>query len=172
VTTIEDRITIDAPAARIYTLAARVERWPEILPHYHRVTVLRDGAEERLVEMAATRDGFPVKWTSTQRLDPVRHTVGYHHVRGVTRGMDVLWTIDPAPDGARGALVRIVHDFDPPWPPVVGPLAARYVVCGLFVHDIAVKTLRGIKRVAESMGAVPAISDSDAPRATPIGRER
>jgi len=88
-------------------------------------------------------------------------------VRGVTRGMDVLWTIDPAP---HGTLVRIVHDFDPPWPPVVGPLAARYVVCDLFVHDIAAKTLRGIKRVAESMAAVPAddAPDDDAPRTSPI----
>jgi len=71
-------------------------------------------------------------------------------VRGVTRGMTVEWTITPAPGGM---LVRIAHDFEPPWPRPLGPLVARYIVGDLFVHNIAGKTLRQIKRVAE--GTLP-----------------
>jgi len=146
----ENRITIDAPAARIYDLAARIERWPEILPHYRYVTLLRDEGDTRLAEMAATRDGFPVKWVSIQELFPATHGIRFRHVRGVTRGMDVEWIIEPNPDDPTGGvLVRIVHLFDPPWPRPLGPLAARYVVGGLFVHTIANRTLRRIKELAE-----------------------
>ncbi len=146
----ENRITIDAPAARIYDLAAHIERWPQILPHYRYVTLLRDEGATRLAEMAASRDGFPVKWVSIEELFPERHGIRFRHVRGITRGMDVEWIIEPAPHGGAGMLVRIVHAFDPPWPRPLGPLVARYIVGGLFVHNIANKTLRRIKELAEA----------------------
>ncbi len=153
----EDRITIAAPVRRVYELAAAIDRWPEILPHYRWVAVLRDlpdrgDARQRLVEMAATRDGFPVKWVSIQELDPGRREVRYRHVRGVTRGMDVIWALTTSPDagGREGTAVRLIHLFDPPWPRPLGPLVARYIVGGLFVHDIATKTLRRIKDLAET----------------------
>ena len=153
----ENSIIIAAPAARIYEFAAPIERWPEILPHYRWVTILREeqGGRWRLAEMAAHRDGFPVKWVSIQELDPATHGIRYHHVRGVTRGMDVEWTFEDVPQGA-GTLVRIVHRFDPPWPPLVGPLVARHVVGDLFVHDIANRTLRRIKDLCEAPGTVGA----------------
>lgn len=152
---IEDHITIDAPAARIYDLAARVEFWPELLPHYRWVSVLRDEGDGRLVEMAATRDGFPVKWVAIQRLDPARRRIYFHHVRGISRGMDVEWSIEPADDAMR---VSIGHDFDPPWPRPLGPLFARYVVCDLFVHNIAARTLARIKSLAEASNQPSAVS--------------
>jgi uncharacterized membrane protein len=143
----ENSITIDAPPARIYDLAAHIERWPDILPHYRYVTLYRDDGHTRLVEMAATRDGgFPVKWTSIEELDPTRHKIHFRHVRGITRGMVVEWIIEPGPGGTD---VRIVHDFNPPWPAIVGPLFARYIV-GDFIHNIANKTLRTIKGLAEA----------------------
>jgi len=143
----EDHIIIDAPPVRIYDLAAHIERWPDILPHYRYVTLFRDDGRTRLAEMAATRDGgFPVKWTSIEEIDPAKHSIRFRHVRGVTRGMDVEWIIEPGPSGTD---VRIVHDFNPPWPRIVGPLFARYVV-GNFIHNIASKTLRTIKGLAEA----------------------
>ncbi len=143
----ENCLVIDASVERIYQLAASIERWPEILPHYRWVTIFRDDGSTRLAEMAATRDGFPIKWTSIEELDPARHRIRFRHVRGITRGMDVEWIIEP---GATGVDVRIVHDFDPPWPPLIGPLVARYIVGDLFVHNIANKTLRRIKALAEA----------------------
>lgn len=143
----ENSIAINAPAERIYDLAAHIERWPEILPHYRWVTLFRDDGRTRLAEMAATRDGFPVKWTSIEDLDPAHLRIRFRHVRGITRGMDVEWIIEPGP---RGVDVRIVHAFNPPWPRPLGPLFARYVVGDLFVHHIANKTLRRIKELAEA----------------------
>jgi len=143
----ENSITIGAPVDRVYDLGARIEDWPETLPHYRWVTILRDEGTRRIVEMAASRDGFPVKWTSIQELDPNRRAIRYRHVRGISRGMVVAWSIEPGPAGTE---VRIVHDFDPPWPRPPGPLVARYIVGDMFVRNVADKTLRHIKRIAES----------------------
>jgi uncharacterized membrane protein len=166
----ENSITVDAPAARIYTLAARIEEWPQILPHYRWVTILRDEGPRRLVEMAATRDGIPVKWVSIQELDPARHVICFRHVRGITRGMTVEWTIEPA---AGGMLVRISHDFDPPWPRPLGPLVARYIVGDLFVHNVADKTLRRIKSLAEGSTSGATVREAAAAmEPAPSGAER
>ena len=164
----ENSITIAAGANRIYELGARIEYWPEILPHYRWVTILRDDGRKRLAEMAATRDGIPIKWVSIQELDPERHVIRYRHVRGITRGMVVEWTIEPVQGGM---LVRISHDFDPPWPRPLGPLVARYVVGDMFVHDVANKTLQRIKSLAEGSvaAAAPARETSIVPNPGVMG---
>ena len=140
----ETTIVMAAEPRAIYALAAPVERWPELLPHYRWVRVLRGGERSRLVEMAAHRDGIPVRWWAEQQLDPDTPCIRFKHVRGVTRGMDVAWTFEPA--GA-GTLVRITHDFAPSWP--LGPLIATYIIGPFFVENIAGKTLRRIKQLLE-----------------------
>lgn len=144
---IENRIRMHAPAATVFDLAARVEEWPRILSHYRLVDVRAARPEGRIVEMSAYRAGVPVpvRWRAIQRVDDPTRRVIYRHIGGVTRGMYVEWQIVPAPDGVE---VTIVHQFAPPWP-WPGPLIARYVVCGFFVHAIADATLAGIKAAAE-----------------------
>jgi uncharacterized membrane protein len=142
----ENHISIKAPVEEVFALGATIEEWPEILPHYRWVRILRDEGTHRLVEMAASRSGFPVKWTSIQERDPAQGAIRYRHVRGVSRGMVVEWTVAP---GSGSTHVSIVHDFDPPWPRPLGPLFARYVVGDLFVRHVADKTLHHIKLIAE-----------------------
>jgi uncharacterized membrane protein len=146
----EDSIVIQAPVTEVFKLGARVEDWPHLLPHYRSVTVLRNEGEMRLVNMSASRDGVPVSWLSLQHADSEKQRIYYRHVRGITRGMTVEWSIEQRPDGVH---VRIVHDFNPPWPTPLGPVIARYIVGQLFVHAIAGKTLRRIKGLAEGQAA-------------------
>ncbi len=147
----ENSIVIHAPIAEVFKLGACIEDWPRLLPHYRWVTVLRNEGDARLVNMAASRDGIPVSWVSLQRADAEQKRIYYRHVRGITRGMTVEWSIEQRADGVQ---VRIVHDFNPPWPAPLGPIIARYIVGQLFVHAIAGRTLRGIKRLAERGTAV------------------
>jgi ribosome-associated toxin RatA of RatAB toxin-antitoxin module len=135
-----------APVATIYPLAAEVERWPELLPHYRWVRLLERSGNRKLVDMAASRDGIPVSWQALQTLYPDAPRIEFRHVRGVTRGMEVAWTFQPL-DG--GTLVRIEHRLDLRWP-LIGPWAAEHVIGPLFVEHIARKTLRRIKRLAEA----------------------
>jgi uncharacterized membrane protein len=130
----------------VFALAAAVERWPAILPHYRWARVVRDEGSRRVVEMAARRDAIPVRWTAIQELFPDERRIAFRHIGGITRGMEVAWKLVPNQDGV---LVRIWHAFRPRWPLV--PDALVHVVVGrFFVQNIASKTLRRIKELAES----------------------
>jgi len=147
-----DRIRIHAPFARVFSAASTVARWPAILPHYRWVRILDDG----LVEMAAWRPfgllKYPTWWVSQMTIDQPAGEIRYRHVRGITRGMDVVWRLVDVGGGGGGKTtvdVEIVHDWSGPTWPLVGRLAANLVIGPVFIHGIASRTLAGIKRAAE-----------------------
>ncbi len=149
---------VHADAQTIYHLAAAVEDWPRILPHYRWVRVLdADAAGQRTVEMAARRDvvgviGFPLRWTAVQTLYPDEPRIEFAHVAGVTRGMHVWWTFEPvSPHLTR---VRIRHQFDPAW--LLPPLLVRLTIGDYFVNGVAQRTLRIIAGLAERAQRSPA----------------
>jgi ribosome-associated toxin RatA of RatAB toxin-antitoxin module len=151
-----DRTRVAAPLERVYALAADVERWPSFLAHYRWVRVLRRDADATIVEMAAWRPfgrlRYPTWWVSEMRTDPAAHTIRYRHLRGITRGMDVVWSV-AGRDGA--AEVEIVHTWaGPPWPLIRRP-AAAWVIGPVFVHGIAARTLAGVRRAAEASPLAP-----------------
>lgn len=145
-----DVVDIRATPERVYAAAAAVERWPAILSHYRWVRVVRDGAEPRLVEMAAWRPFGPIRWptwwVSEMWTDPARREVRYRHVRGITRGMEVCWRVSDGPSGARA---EIVHEWSGPAWPLIGPVAASWIIGPVFVHGIASRTLAGIRQSLE-----------------------
>jgi uncharacterized membrane protein len=146
----ENSLVIRADLATVYDLAAAVERWPAILPHYRWVRVLEDHGGRRVVEMAAHRDGVPLWWCAEQVLDPAARRISFRHVRGVTTGMAVEWSFLPDANGVR---VSIHHDLHLGWP-VVGGIVANCIIGPLFVSNIAGKTLRRIKLLAERSGGL------------------
>ena len=131
----------------IVALAVDTERWPLILPHYRWVTLLEGGGDHKTVEMAARRDWFPVKWRARQDVERDGPTpiIRFHHIAGVTKGMDVAWTFEPAASAIR---VQISHDFTPPWP-IVGNVVSDRIIGPQFVEAIAGKTLNIIKGIVE-----------------------
>jgi ribosome-associated toxin RatA of RatAB toxin-antitoxin module len=142
----ENFIMVQADVQTIYRLAAEVERWPALLPHYRWVRVLHTNGNRRIVEMAARRDVIPVRWWAEQVCFPDVPRITFRHVRGVTRGMEVEWTFTPTSEGIH---VAIRHDLMLGWP-LVGGLVADYVIGPLFVSNIAGKTLGRIKMLAEN----------------------
>lgn len=145
-----DHVRIHAPIERVFQSAENVEQWPAILPHYRWVRVLERRADQTLVEMAAWRPFGPLKyptwWVSEMRVDQAAPAVHYRHVRGITTGMDVVWRLDPTTNGTD---VTIVHEWQGPGWPLVGALAASWVIGPVFIHGIASRTLAGIKREME-----------------------
>jgi hypothetical protein len=71
--------------------------------------------------------------------------IRFHHVGGVTKGMDVAWNFRPNADGV---VVTIDHEFDPPWP-LIGGFAADRLIGPQFIEKIAGKTLATIKGIVE-----------------------
>jgi len=145
----ENQIEIRGDVRRIFQLAAQVDKWPTILPHYRWVHVLQRRKRRTTVEMAARRGRIPVSWTAVQEVYPYER-ITYKHIKGFTTGMDVTWSFKPIQDKVQ---VVITHDFSLGWP-VVGGLVSQYIVGALFVKSIASKTLHHLKLTAESGQAV------------------
>ena len=136
-----------APYDVVFDLAAGVERWPEILPHYRYVRPVPDPKGERRFAMGARRGPLPVRWEAIQR--PMRddRRIEFVHTGGVTKGMWVAWHFADAPDGMLD--VSIEHRLDLGWP-VIGGWAAEHVVGPQFIDAIAGRTLRRIRELAEA----------------------
>jgi ribosome-associated toxin RatA of RatAB toxin-antitoxin module len=142
----EVSIWIAAPPERVFPLVADLARWPERLPHYRYVRILAREDGTVRAAMSARRGFIPVFWHALQTPDPRTREIRFRHVRGVTRGMEVLWTLTPE---RGGTLARITHALDLRWP-WVGRFLAERVVGPQFIEPIAGKTLRRFKALAES----------------------
>lgn len=146
-----DELVVAVPVRTMFEVARTVTEWPAHLRHYRYVRFRErtlDGGG--LVEMAAYRPfgplGWPTWWLSEMRVDAGRPAVRFRHVGGITTGMDVEWSFEPAPGG--GVLVRIVHVWNGPSWPIIGGLAASAVIGPVFVHGIASRTLAGLAAAA------------------------
>ena len=142
----ELHVTIRAPWERIFPLAAEVERWPRILPHYRYVRPVPDPGGERRFAMGARRGPIPVTWEAIQRPMPEARTIEFVHTGGVTRGMWVAWRFEPVDSGTD---VSIEHRLDLGWP-LIGGVVARHIIGPQFIEAIAGRTLRTIRALAES----------------------
>jgi ribosome-associated toxin RatA of RatAB toxin-antitoxin module len=152
--TVDERM-VNAPLARIFRLAADVERWPALLSHYRYVRFVDRRADGGgIVDMSANRPfglvQWPTWWQSRMAVNapggPRAPNIRYTHIAGVTRGMEVEWTFEELGAMTR---VRIVHLWNGPTVPLGGSLAASMVIGPVFVHGIASRTLAGLADVAE-----------------------
>jgi ribosome-associated toxin RatA of RatAB toxin-antitoxin module len=141
----ENTIEIRGDIKRIFQVAAQVDKWPEILPHYRWVRVLQRKRRRTTVEMAARRGRIPVSWTAVQEVFPYER-ITYKHIKGFTTGMDVSWSFKPIQERVT---VVITHDFSLSWP-LLGDFVSRYIVGALFVKPIASRTLLHLKQTVES----------------------
>jgi len=152
-------IDISAAPQRIFDLARDISLWPEILPHYRQVTIESRTGEKITARMAAVRRfgplGVPVSWRAEQWPDPAEASdlqLHFHHMGGVTKGMEVTWHIRDASAGGRPqSRVTIEHVFSRPLP-LIGSQVLPRIVDRLFVRPIASRTLATFKRLAESAG--------------------
>ncbi len=139
-------LTMRAPWERIFPLAADVEQWPQILPHYRNVRRIPDPDGERRFAMGARRGAIPVSWEAIQRPMQDSRTIEFVHTRGVTKGMWIAWRFEPVVGGTE---VTIEHRLELGWP-LIGDFAARRVIGPQFIEAIAGRTLRRIRQVAEA----------------------
>ena len=139
-------VVMHAPWERIFPLAAEVERWPQILPHYRYVRPVADPDGERRFAMGARRGLIPVTWEAIQRPLPDERSIEFVHTGGVTKGMWVAWRFEPV---AGGTNVSIEHRLELGWP-IIGDFAARYVIGPQFIEAIAGRTLHRIRELAEA----------------------
>ena len=100
--------------------------------------------------MAANRPfgvaNWPTWWLSEMEVDSRKASLRFRHVGGVTKEMDVEWSLTPT---AGGTHVRLLHVWDGPRWPLIGAFAATAVIGPVFIHGIASRTLEGLAKAAE-----------------------
>lgn len=138
-------IVMQAPLDAIFSLAADVERWPQLHPAYGWCRILERRPGGITFEMGGRIRGWPARWTAVQEQFPDDGRIVFRHIRGITTGMVVRWHLRPEPQGVR---VQLVHDLVLRWP-VIGRLASDLIVGPLFIDWIASKTLTSVKREVE-----------------------
>ena len=141
-------IIMHAPREAIFETAADLEQWPRILPHYRFIRFLDRRPDRSIVEMAATRSGIPISWTSEFVVDREQMELRFLHLKAFTRGMRVVWTFKETP---AGVLVEIMHALRfrvPALAPIAEP-----IIGGFFIHHVANQTLRAMKAHLEAQAA-------------------
>jgi ribosome-associated toxin RatA of RatAB toxin-antitoxin module len=149
-----DELVVRAAPTTIYEIAANVEQWPRLLPHYRYVKFRERRVGGGVVEMSANRPfgvvDWPTWWVSvmdtrphSDHPDPV---IRFRHIEGITTKMDVEWAFAPVTEGTR---VTVVHEWDGPAWPMIGAIAAKTVIGPVFIHGIASRTLAGLANAAE-----------------------
>src|SRR5437868_1950381 len=92
-------VRVRADPSIVFQLAAAVEDWPRILPHYRQVRVLASHPDgTRIVHMRARREvvpglAIPLRWTAIQTIHERQRRIEFEHIEGITCGMRVAWTI-------------------------------------------------------------------------------
>jgi ribosome-associated toxin RatA of RatAB toxin-antitoxin module len=139
-------IYMSADPDAVFRTASDVLNWPKILPHYRWVRRLGSTQGEMNIEMSAWRSFIPVKWRSAMTVDAKSGGIFFQHIGGLTRGMEVVWSVKP--DGA-GTRVVIIHDLSNLRIPVVRSLPGRLITGHIFVEHIADRTLKAMKQWME-----------------------
>ena len=143
----ENSILIKAPLEKIFETTSNLLLWPEVLPHYRWIRILRYGDDGLIVKMAARRGCLPIQWTSRFQADPHARELRFEHLKAFTRGMQVLWTYTPTPEGVR---VTISHTMDRA--SALGRWFAHRVLGEMFIRPVATRTLAHFKQYLEQNG--------------------
>jgi ribosome-associated toxin RatA of RatAB toxin-antitoxin module len=152
-----DEITIRAPLVKIFAVASNLPRWPEFLPHYRSNQFISQTPSGGIVRMSCVSSRIGLTWISEFRIDPANRQLRFLHRKSTlnaTRGMKVTWDFEELPGGF--VHVTIHHRHDPKWA-LIGPPLTSWFAGRFFIHDIAGKTLAGLKRKVEAQEYLAAI---------------
>lgn len=136
---------IGASPDTVFPIAADVERWPSLHHAYRWCRVLERGSDRLVFEMAGLIRGWPARWTAVQERSPAAGRLTFRHIKGITSGMRVNWSLQPH---QAGTTVSLEHDLVMPWP-LVGGTITDWIVGPVFIDWIARQTLMAIKQAAE-----------------------
>lgn len=129
----------------VFGLAADVERWPSLHRAYRSCRILERGSNRLVFEMSGLIRGWPARWTAVQEREPSARHLMFRHIKGITTGMRVDWSLHPR---RGGTTVTLDHDLIMAWP-LVGEMITDLIVGPVFIDWIARQTLTAIKQAAE-----------------------
>ncbi|GAA2728864.1 aromatase/cyclase [Streptomyces nogalater] len=107
----EHRVTVSAPARRVFDLVADITGWPHTFPPTVHAEYAERGASEERIRIWATANGEVKAWTSHRSLDREGLRVRFRQEKSQhpVAGMGGEWIIRPV-DGERSEVI-LTHDF-------------------------------------------------------------
>jgi hypothetical protein len=138
----EHQVMIPGTLADVLAVAASVERWSLLMPHYRWVRFIGRQGQGTVVEIGARRGPLWVRWTTEQLVFADEGRIVFRHLKGITTGLWTEWRLAQA--GPRVAMV-VSHDWQPGWP-LIGPVAAA-VFFRLLVEPLTQRTMDEVGRL-------------------------
>ena len=163
----ENTVSMASDVDTIVALAADVERWPVILPHYRWVTLLAGGGDRKTVEMAARRGRIPIRWLSVVETAPDERRIVFEHIGGAARGMLVEWRIVQHDGFVRAT---IFHELSASPYAIVRSRLGEYILGKHFIEPVAGRTLGRIKELVEAEAEGGARRPGEGPRRMGAGQ--
>ncbi len=133
--------------AQIYSLIADVERYPEYLPGWRKVSVIRASNEQAEVAQEFGIGPFSMNFVSTAEFSP-NEKITIRSQAGPFSHLDLRWTFAPA---ERGCLVTLVID-------AVFRSRLLATVSGQILESLAQRMLRAFERRANGLYGTPTVN--------------
>lgn len=138
-TAICNRIEMAAPPQRVFEVVSDLNSWPRYLPHYRWIRVIENHPDYQLVRMACFRGLIPIDWVSRFHADASKRELHFIHQKAFTRGMHVVWHLEPL-RGGEATAVTITHEMEAVRSRL-GRFIADCVIGGFFIDYVATRTL-------------------------------
>ncbi len=150
-TSIHNCVEMAATPKDVFAVVSNLASWPRYLPHYRWIRVVESNPNHQIVHMGCYRGFIPIDWWARYQTDTFDLTLTFNHLKYFTKGMKVVWTLKPTPDGL-STLVTISHDLNPViarW----GKFIACTIIGNLFIDYVATRTLRHFAKYFQDAAA-------------------
>ena len=139
-----NHIEMEAAPDAVFKVVSDLDAWPRHLPHYRWIRVTENHPDHRVVRMACYRGWIPIDWVVRFHVDSSTRELHFTHLKAFTRGMHVVWRLEPIRDGA-ATRVTIAHQMQPVierW----GGFIAERIIGKFFIEYVATRTLKNFAR--------------------------
>ncbi len=121
--TIECRVVVHAPVARVYAIARDIERFPEFMDDVVEIEILEQTPERQVSRWVARIEEFKrnIEWTEEDFWNEDEHNCRFQMLEGDFTAYGGTWTFD---EDEEGTVAMLVVDYEY-HVPLIGPLIKK-----------------------------------------------
>jgi ribosome-associated toxin RatA of RatAB toxin-antitoxin module len=142
---LEHSIVIKSDIDKVYSIAEKIEKFPEFMPHVKTSNIIKKQGDKRQVEMSAVVNRIKSHWISASTTEKNKK-IKYSQVKGFCKLMGGEWLFAKISEGTK---ITLIHNFDVGLS-IIGKLIGRIIVKN-WIDKYSRLTLGHIKAKAESL---------------------
>ena len=140
---LEHSVVIKNSINKVYTIAEKIDKYPEFMPHVKSSNIIKKQGNTRNVEMSAVINGINSHWISASTTEKNKK-ITYKQVKGFCKVMGGEWRFQKVPEGSK---ITLIHNFDVGLS-IIGKLIGAIIV-KKWIDKYSRLTLGAIKEKAE-----------------------